>query len=340
MINLVTRWANIVLMFSLILAVAAPGAFADATKPVAVFNLEVNGPQEMAYLSKGLADMLNTRLLSAKTVKTIDRSKLNKAGIPTEETAFSLAGDLGAGIFILGSFTDLGDGDKSLDIQIIDTDNNSLINALGIQGSSTAAMIDDAARKIISSITSSASSPTQISTDMAVQPPVDSPAAESPLTYARERRAFKLTAKTITYEDSDYSTQNLMGGQITDALNKKERTALAREYFDKLLIGSTWEYDGEFITFMPGIPVEGIPKSGIAGECKLEDGSDLGLGLPINLSENNFSMTGSTNIEIRGSINNDWTLEITATSGKMAFSETSSVIVSVTTKAKIVTEKQ
>ncbi len=90
-----------------------PTAPAEAGR-VAVFPFAVRGPQEVAYLREGLADLVSAGLDGLGDLKTVDTHSLLRAVADEDaeaapEAALPIAGRFGAPLYVLGSLVAAGD---------------------------------------------------------------------------------------------------------------------------------------------------------------------------------------------------------------------------------------
>jgi len=107
-------------LLALAFLVVVPG-MAQAVQHFAVAPFQINGPDEFKYLSKGIQDMMVSRLHWAGNFEAMSKDKVNKAtgGKPvTDDEASQLLGSLGVDYMVYGSVTVLGQ-EASVDVQVI-----------------------------------------------------------------------------------------------------------------------------------------------------------------------------------------------------------------------------
>ncbi|WP_461209769.1 FG-GAP-like repeat-containing protein [Desulfocurvus sp. DL9XJH121] len=92
------------------LVLAAPALAQDVEKTFTVTPFTINGPDKYAYLSRGVQDMLISRLAWENHFKHIGKDKLGKAQAPGSDTqAADLRSSLGSDYLVWGSITIMGD---------------------------------------------------------------------------------------------------------------------------------------------------------------------------------------------------------------------------------------
>lgn len=106
---------SLLLAACLVLVVSASPTAAAQPVKIAILPLQVNSLDEHAYLRKGLADMLTSRVGRVPGVAVL---RVDDAQLATNdpEAARSTARDLGAAFVVYGSFTAFGAG-ASLDLE-------------------------------------------------------------------------------------------------------------------------------------------------------------------------------------------------------------------------------
>ena len=98
--------------------------YASDTPSLAILPLRLNAPSGMDYLKGAYMDVISARILAAGGIQVEDQAKLraitDKHGASewSEETAKSLAGEIGAGFILEGSLSVIGD-DLSLDVMLV-----------------------------------------------------------------------------------------------------------------------------------------------------------------------------------------------------------------------------
>ncbi|MCM2284928.1 MAG: FG-GAP-like repeat-containing protein [Desulfobacula sp.] len=109
-------------------AAAAPG-FCDPLKKVAVCPLEMNSPEDLSFLQKGLFSMLFSRLSDPGKVEVLDRETIDRAltqaqaspatqGPLNESKAKLIGASLGVDYILFGSMTQFGSS-VSLDLSMV-----------------------------------------------------------------------------------------------------------------------------------------------------------------------------------------------------------------------------
>ncbi|HET98755.1 MAG TPA: VCBS repeat-containing protein [Desulfurivibrio alkaliphilus] len=114
-----TRTTTLLVLFSLLLLFSPPaGAGSEPPPKVAVLPIELQAPQDLAYLVNGVRTMLGSRLAMGGRAQLLDRSEVEQAlagDKPQRPAEFRLLGEkLGANYLLTGSLTALG-GSVSLD---------------------------------------------------------------------------------------------------------------------------------------------------------------------------------------------------------------------------------
>jgi hypothetical protein len=115
------RFTSKVSMLFLLLAVlAVPGlASAEEPKTFGVLPFTVNGPDKYRYYSRGIQDMLVSRLYVKDRFLPVDKAVLAKITAPVSESqGLAILSDLGLDYLVWGSLTVMGE-DTSLDVRIL-----------------------------------------------------------------------------------------------------------------------------------------------------------------------------------------------------------------------------
>ena len=103
--------------------IAVPG-FSETPKKVAVCPLEMNAPEDLSFLQKGLFSMLFSRLADPGKVEVLDRETIDQAlkdakGPLNESNARALGKKLGVDYILFGSMTQFGKS-VSLDMSMVE----------------------------------------------------------------------------------------------------------------------------------------------------------------------------------------------------------------------------
>ena len=117
-----------VMVWSSVMTVAVPG-FCDPLKKVAVCPLEMNAPEDLSFLQKGLFSMLFSRLSDPGKVEVLDRETIDRAltqaqaspvtqGPLNESKAKLIGASLGVDYILFGSMTQFGSS-VSLDMSMV-----------------------------------------------------------------------------------------------------------------------------------------------------------------------------------------------------------------------------
>lgn len=129
------------LVVALLLTLAAPGMRGQAPKTLAVLYFQNNSladKEEVAALSKGLADMFITELSKVQALQVIERAqlqqvleemKLAQAGLIDEKSAVQVGRLLGAKHLLLGSFVHMFGGKIRIDARIVEVETGLTIKA-------------------------------------------------------------------------------------------------------------------------------------------------------------------------------------------------------------------
>ncbi|MFP4168852.1 MAG: FG-GAP-like repeat-containing protein [Desulfonatronovibrionaceae bacterium] len=116
---------RIIILLLTVLMLAAPAA-AAAQKTFAVLPLEIQGPDDYQYLSRGAQSMLTTRLTWPDNFEPVEKGKVSETGIPDSKSgAAQTAADLGVDYLIYGSLTISG-RECSLDINTVSREGESM----------------------------------------------------------------------------------------------------------------------------------------------------------------------------------------------------------------------
>lgn len=120
------------------------GAAAAADKPpttIAVFAFENNSieaKEKLEPLKKAIADMMVTRLSKVKTVKVVERQRiqavieelnLNETDVVNQASALKIGRLLGARVLLFGGFTNITNGDFRIDVRLILTETGETVVA-------------------------------------------------------------------------------------------------------------------------------------------------------------------------------------------------------------------
>lgn len=117
-----------VMVWSTVMTAAVPG-FCDTVKKVAVCPLEMNAPEDLSFLQKGLFSMLFSRLSDPGKVEVLDRETIDRAltqaqaspatqGPLNESKAKLIGASLGVDYILFGSMTQFGSS-VSLDLSMV-----------------------------------------------------------------------------------------------------------------------------------------------------------------------------------------------------------------------------
>lgn len=114
------RATRLISLLALACVLLFPGA-AQAVQRFAVAPFKINGPDEYQYLSRGIQDMMLSRLHWAGNFEALSKDKVNAAtgGKPVSDgNAQALIAQLGVDYLIFGSVTVLGQ-EASVDVQVM-----------------------------------------------------------------------------------------------------------------------------------------------------------------------------------------------------------------------------
>jgi TolB-like protein len=117
-----------VMVWSSVMTAAVPG-FCDPLKKVAVCPLEMNSPEDLSFLQKGLFSMLFSRLSDPGKVEVLDRETIDRAltqaqaspatqGSLNESKSKLIGAGLGVDYILFGSMTQFGSS-VSLDLSMV-----------------------------------------------------------------------------------------------------------------------------------------------------------------------------------------------------------------------------
>ncbi len=109
--------------------------FVYAQNNIAVMNFKNNGPEELAYLSSGIADMLVTSLSKSSTIQIIERSsvealirdkEIKEDSFVDNKSVSELGKIIETQFFVVGSYTKLGSAIR-IDTKIINVETGDII---------------------------------------------------------------------------------------------------------------------------------------------------------------------------------------------------------------------
>jgi len=133
---------TILLVFTLMLCFSVlPAQASSQSKTIAVLYFENNSltkADEMAPLSKGLADMFITELSKVEQFRVVERAqlqsileemKLGQSGLLNANTAQQVGKMLGAQNLLLGSYMLMFDGKMRIDVRIVEVETGLTIKA-------------------------------------------------------------------------------------------------------------------------------------------------------------------------------------------------------------------
>ncbi|MBG0776055.1 MAG: VCBS repeat-containing protein [Desulfovibrionaceae bacterium] len=121
--------ARVLLGMLALLLLAAPGARAEAVKTFGVLPFTINGPEKYNYLSRGVQDMLLSRLYWKDHVVSVDKGALKDVPAPQDNAAAEAArGSLKVDYLVWGSLTIMGK-QASLDVTGLGPDGKNWTNS-------------------------------------------------------------------------------------------------------------------------------------------------------------------------------------------------------------------
>lgn len=112
-----------------------------APTTIAVFAFENNSieaKEKLEPLKKAIADMMVTRLAKVKTLKVVERQRiqalveelhLNETDMVNQSAALKVGRLLGARIMVFGGYTNIEGGDFRIDVRLIETETGETVAA-------------------------------------------------------------------------------------------------------------------------------------------------------------------------------------------------------------------
>lgn len=160
---------NVRLIFCAILVLtccAAARGTAMVPTTVAVFafdNNSIESKEKLEPLRKAIADMMVTRLSKAKSLKIVERQRiqalieelhLNETDMVDQAVALRIGRLVGARILVFGGYTSITEDDFRIDVRVIETETGETLAAEEETGSVTELlpMVKTLAQKITSAL--------------------------------------------------------------------------------------------------------------------------------------------------------------------------------------------